>query len=370
MDLSSDETDDRSYGAAAVYQPARLPALNRIVNRSQSSRPAPFVDISDDESDQFDFSSAPLSSTIRKSQHREESMKVSMNESNKSGSSSVVAPEVVAVNSLKEKQLLKPCMQGDVINSITQRYLELRNASDQKIKDAKKTLVNFFRWIFGENSFQSFRVASFSNETAQQEMVQQRRIDDAVASLQQCIILDEEEEEDEFPPLTPQQQQIVNYGLHGGPRGEQIITKFNMTITRNDLITLDGITWLNDEVINFYMELIKHRSEQVDFLPKVHVMNTFFVGKLQQQGHSGVRRWTRKVDIFSVDVIPVPVHVGRRSLVHGDHPHARQVHQILRFDGTRQPDSTGRLRAISERRVFGQAQDSIRHQRLGDRERS
>lgn len=152
-------------------------------------------------------------------------------------------------------------------------------------------------------------MANFSNETAQQEMVQQRRIDDAVASLQQCIILDEEDEEDEFPALTPQQQQIVNYGLHG-PRGEQIITKFNMTITRNDLNTLDGLNWLNDEVINFYMELIKHRSEQVDFLPKVHVMNTFFVGKLLQQGHSGVRRWTRKVDIFSVDVIPVPVHMG------------------------------------------------------------
>lgn len=148
-----------------------------------------------------------------------------------------------------------------------------------------------------------------SNETAQQEMVQQRRIDDAVASLKQCIILDDEDVEDEFPPLTQQQQQIVNYGLHG-PRGEQIITKFSMTITRNDLITLDGLNWLNDEVINFYMELVKYRSEQVDFLPKVHVMNTFFVGKLLQQGYSGVRRWTRKVDIFGVDVIPVPVHMG------------------------------------------------------------
>lgn len=29
-----------------------------------------------------------------------------------------------------------------------------------------------------------------------------------------------------------------------------------------------------------------------------------------QMGHSGVRRWTRKIDIFSYDIIPVPVHVG------------------------------------------------------------
>lgn len=83
-----------------------------------------------------------------------------------------------------------------------------------------------------------------------------------------------------------------------------------MNITRSDLNTLDGLNWLNDEVINFYMELIKCRSEEVDHLPKVHVMNTFFIGKLLQMGHSGVRRWTRKVDIFSCDIIPVPIHVG------------------------------------------------------------
>lgn len=88
------------------------------------------------------------------------------------------------------------------------------------------------------------------------------------------------------------------------------MSKFSQNITRQDLSTLDGLNWLNDEIINFYMELIKLRSEEVDHLPKVHVMNTFFLGKLMQMGHSGVRRWTRKTDIFSYDIIPVPVHVG------------------------------------------------------------
>ena len=83
-----------------------------------------------------------------------------------------------------------------------------------------------------------------------------------------------------------------------------------MNITRNDLNTLDGLNWLNDEVINYYMELIKERSQLIEYLPKVHVMNTFFIPKLLSQGHSGVKRWTRKIDIFSYDIIPVPVHVG------------------------------------------------------------
>lgn len=86
-----------------------------------------------------------------------------------------------------------------------------------------------------------------------------------------------------------------------------------MNITRRDIYTLVGDTWLNDEVINFYMNLLMERSEQrsSEGLPKVYAMNTFFVPRLLQSGHGAVRRWTRKVDIFSYDVIPVPVHVGQ-----------------------------------------------------------
>ena len=102
-----------------------------------------------------------------------------------------------------------------------------------------------------------------------------------------------------------------------------------MDVTRYDFATLDGLNWLNDMVINFYLELLKgnfvcklnlkkskpsisikklkERSEQVEYLPKVHVMNTVFLGKLLEQGYASVRRWTRKVDIFAYDVIPVPV---------------------------------------------------------------
>lgn len=111
------------------------------------------------------------------------------------------------------------------------------------------------------------------------------------------------------------------------------MNKFNMQITRQDLFTLVGESWLNDEVINFYMNLLIERSElgQSMGLPKVYAMNTFFIPRLLQAGHSGVKRWTKKVnslnrfiiqvltcfiflfqvDIFSYDLIPVPVHVGQ-----------------------------------------------------------
>lgn len=61
------------------------------------------------------------------------------------------------------------------------------------------------------------------------------------------------------------------------------------------------------------MNLLTERGEQKHDshgLPTVYAMNTFFVPRLMQAGHAGVKRWTRKVDIFAKDVLPVPVHVG------------------------------------------------------------
>lgn len=92
-----------------------------------------------------------------------------------------------------------------------------------------------------------------------------------------------------------------------------VIQKFALNITRVDLHSLDWnkSSWLNDSVINFYMNLIIERSDAKTDLPKVYAMNTFFSTRLLEDGYSAVRRWTRKVDIFSKDLIPIPVHVGK-----------------------------------------------------------
>lgn len=63
------------------------------------------------------------------------------------------------------------------------------------------------------------------------------------------------------------------------------------------------------QVINFYMNMLVERSKQPN-LPSAYTFNTFFFPKLRSSGYSAVRRWTKKVDIFSVDIILVPVHLG------------------------------------------------------------
>lgn len=124
---------------------------------------------------------------------------------------------------------------------------------------------------------------------------------------------DIEEKIDDFPEFTDAQRQTIR-GAMVGHEHINLITKFNIQITRKHILTLqwEPLAWLNDEVINFYMNLLTERGElrANDGYPKVYAMNTFFIPRLLQSGHSGVKRWTKKVDLFACDIIPVPVHVG------------------------------------------------------------
>lgn len=88
-----------------------------------------------------------------------------------------------------------------------------------------------------------------------------------------------------------------------------LVEKFSMRIHRYDILTLVGTSWVNDEIINFYMNLLMDRSKRrAGQMPRVYAMNTFFLQRLQQEGYKAVRRWTRKVDLFSNDIVLVPVH--------------------------------------------------------------
>ncbi|MBN3296176.1 SENP1 protease, partial [Amia calva] len=116
-------------------------------------------------------------------------------------------------------------------------------------------------------------------------------------------------EEPEFPELTQSMEEEVNRALRGGSHDEVLSEGFRLTITRKDLQTLSHLNWLNDEVINFYMNLLVERSRRPG-LPSVHTFNTFFYPKLRSAGFNAVRRWTKKVDVFSTNILLVPVHLG------------------------------------------------------------
>lgn len=115
---------------------------------------------------------------------------------------------------------------------------------------------------------------------------------------------------DEFPPLPEEALDVCNRAWRRGQEGEVFCKGFDQPITRKDLLTLSGLNWLNDEIINCYLQLICDRSKKDETLPKVYAFNTFFYTNVNTKGYASVKRWTRKVDIFSFDVLLVPVHMN------------------------------------------------------------
>ncbi|CAN9509818.1 unnamed protein product [Ophioblennius macclurei] len=75
-------------------------------------------------------------------------------------------------------------------------------------------------------------------------------------------------------------------------------------LTMDDLGTLYGQNWLNDQIMNMYGDLV------MDSVPeKVHFFNSFFYDKLRTKGYEGVKRWTKNVDIFQKDLLLIPIHL-------------------------------------------------------------
>jgi sentrin-specific protease 1 len=121
-------------------------------------------------------------------------------------------------------------------------------------------------------------------------------------------------------------------------------------VQARDIIKLSPKTWLNDEVINFYTKLILKRSDEAilkrasakeakkrlaaasytneedrtkditkvrdvkkiwNGVCNVWIFNSFFWQKLTEEGYKGISKWTRKVDIFTKDLILLPINQGQ-----------------------------------------------------------
>ncbi|KAK1168606.1 hypothetical protein AOXY_G9406 [Acipenser oxyrinchus oxyrinchus] len=100
--------------------------------------------------------------------------------------------------------------------------------------------------------------------------------------------------------------EIMKYqaALANAPMSNFKVSYNKHSLTLEDLSTLDGQNWLNDQVINMYGELV------MDAVPhKVHFFNSFFHKQLVTRGYEGVKRWTKKVDLFSKSLLLIPIHL-------------------------------------------------------------
>lgn len=114
---------------------------------------------------------------------------------------------------------------------------------------------------------------------------------------------------DKFTELTSEMMAVINDASRPYPAAEALVELDGVQILRKDVQTLLGLNWLNDEIMNAYMTLLVLRGKEY-CRKKVYAFNTFFYPKLRSSGYSAIKRWTRKVDIFSHDFVLVPVHLG------------------------------------------------------------
>lgn len=146
--------------------------------------------------------------------------------------------------------------------------------------------------------------------------------------------------------LTGDREELVRQTYRKEGKIAQVV---GAAVQNRDIIKLKPGVWLNDEVINFYMKLILKRSDEaitkranaraakkrialneytqpedkiadqalVKELNKIWngiwncwTCTSFFYTKLETKGYSGVRQWTRKVDLFTKDVILLPINIS------------------------------------------------------------
>lgn len=114
--------------------------------------------------------------------------------------------------------------------------------------------------------------------------------------------------DDGVPHVTQEMEKEISDALGPGPLDEIVSRAFKLQITRGDIRTLEDDQWLNDTIINFYMNLLVERSQNEGY-PDLHAFNTFFYPKLKHGGYNSVKRWTRGVNLFAKELILVPIHL-------------------------------------------------------------
>jgi sentrin-specific protease 1 len=72
---------------------------------------------------------------------------------------------------------------------------------------------------------------------------------------------------------------------------------------KDDLLILLSNRWLNDKIINCYLELLQ------DYDKDIYVFSTYFYTNLRNNGLSKVIKYTAKMDIFQYKYLFFPVHL-------------------------------------------------------------
>ena len=125
----------------------------------------------------------------------------------------------------------------------------------------------------------------------------------------------EQDEEDQGGILSEREMNEIREKLVQN-REKEVSELNGITIRNKDLLLLaDGIdSWLNDDIIDFYLSMISQRSKELLNLKIYphHVSNllTYFSQKLFNKGYGEVKNWLRRIDLFDYGLVFLPIPIS------------------------------------------------------------
>jgi len=206
-------------------------------------------------------------------------------------------PRTPQVNSLEQKLSCEEVYSPQYLSKLMDKYGMLAREREKQIQRGE------------ENKLKCEKGTEEMLESIDQRLSRHLKITQVAIPEADTDSEEDEDQPTEMPEMTENMLAVIRRAERS--RGEVLVDAHKIQITVKDIGTLRGLNWLNDEIINFYLQMIVSRSTATPSkLQPVYACTTFFYPKLKDGGHASVKRWTKKVDIFSHSLILVPVHLG------------------------------------------------------------
>lgn len=108
--------------------------------------------------------------------------------------------------------------------------------------------------------------------------------------------------------ITEKQNSTISI-INANENDEEILTNIERdSIMRISLKRLNGIEWLNDEIINAYVRLCTFKSNDI-FLLNSHFLTILAGNEYLNYNFKNVIRWTKNIDVSKKRAIIIPVNV-------------------------------------------------------------
>ncbi|GEQ72414.1 hypothetical protein JCM33374_g6101 [Metschnikowia sp. JCM 33374] len=123
--------------------------------------------------------------------------------------------------------------------------------------------------------------------------------------IQSLIFQERKESLSRISPLNKAQLDVVNNVWRSRALNQPVVSEFCIDVTVKDIKTLADSSWLNDNIIDFYLNMVSARSSNI------FCWTTHFFSTLKSKGYPGVARWAKrkKVNLLEKDLVIVPINI-------------------------------------------------------------